>query len=43
MLLITSGRGVVGDRAGRRTVEVGDVVVARPGEWHWHGPPPTHP
>ena len=37
MLFVASGRGVVGDRSGRRTVEVGDVVVAQPGEWHWHG------
>lgn len=37
VLLVTSGRGVVGDRNGRRLVEVGDVVVAAPGEWHWHG------
>ena len=43
MLLITSGRGVVGDRAGRRTVAVGDVVVAQPGEWHWHGAAPDSP
>jgi quercetin dioxygenase-like cupin family protein len=43
MLLITAGKGVVGDRSGRRTVEVGDVVVAGPGEWHWHGAAPDSP
>jgi len=43
ILVITSGRGVVGDRSGRRTVEVGDVVVAQPGEWHWHGAAPDSP
>jgi quercetin dioxygenase-like cupin family protein len=40
MLIVTSGRGVVGDRSGRRIVEAGDVVVAGPGEWHWHGATP---
>ena len=43
MLVVTSGRGVVGDRSGRRTVEPGDVVVARAGEWHWHGAAPDSP
>lgn len=43
MLVITSGRGVVGDRSGRRTVEAGDVVVAGAGEWHWHGAAPDCP
>lgn len=43
VLLVTSGRGVVGDRNGRRTVEAGDVVVAGPGEWHWHGAAPDSP
>ena len=43
MLLVSSGRGVVGDRSGRRTVEPGDVVVAGPGEWHWHGAAPDSP
>ena len=43
MLIVTSGRGVVGDRSGRRTVEAGDVVVAGPGEWHWHGAAPDSP
>jgi 4-carboxymuconolactone decarboxylase len=42
-LIVTAGRGVVGDRAGRRSVEVGDVVVAAPGEWHWHGAAPDSP
>ncbi len=43
MLIVTFGRGVVGDRSGRRTVEAGDVVVAAPGEWHWHGAAPDSP
>ncbi len=42
MLVVTAGRGLVGDRSGRRTVEAGDVVVAGPGEWHWHGAAPDH-
>lgn len=37
MLVVTAGRGLVGDRTGRRVVGPGDVVVAAPGEWHWHG------
>jgi quercetin dioxygenase-like cupin family protein len=40
VLHIVSGRGVVGDVDGRRLVEAGDVVVAQPGEWHWHGATP---
>lgn len=40
MLVVTAGRGVVGDRYGRRLVGPGDVVVASPGEWHWHGATP---
>ncbi len=40
MLVVTAGRGVVGDRSGRRVVVPGDVVVASPGEWHWHGAAP---
>lgn len=40
LLIVTAGRGVVGDRSGTRTVEVGDVVVAHAGEWHWHGAAP---
>jgi quercetin dioxygenase-like cupin family protein len=43
MLVVTAGRGVVGDRSGRRTVEAGDIIVARPGEWHWHGAAPDSP
>lgn len=43
MLLVVSGKGVVGDRSGRRTVVPGDVVVAHPGEWHWHGAAPDTP
>ncbi len=40
VLHITSGQGVVGGVDGRRLVEAGDVVVAQPGEWHWHGATP---
>ena len=43
LLLFTSGRGMVGDRSGRREVGPGDVVVAGPGEWHWHGAAPGSP
>lgn len=37
VLHITAGRGIVGDRSGRREVEAGDVVAAMADEWHWHG------
>lgn len=40
VLHIVSGHGVVGATSGRRLVEAGDVVVAMPGEWHWHGATP---
>jgi quercetin dioxygenase-like cupin family protein len=43
VLTITSGHGVVGVESGRRLVEAGDVVVASPGEWHWHGATPFAP
>ena len=43
VLVVTSGRGLVGDRTGRREVGPGDVVVAQPGEWHWHGATPHSP
>ncbi|HEX2272744.1 MAG TPA: cupin domain-containing protein [Acidimicrobiales bacterium] len=43
VLHIVSGQGVVGDVDGRRLVEAGDVVVAEPGEWHWHGATPFSP
>ncbi len=43
MLVITEGHGLVGDASGRRLVGPGDVVVAGPGEWHWHGATPTSP
>jgi quercetin dioxygenase-like cupin family protein len=42
-LYIVAGRGVVGDTSGRRQVGPGDVVVARAGEWHWHGAAPDAP
>jgi quercetin dioxygenase-like cupin family protein len=43
VLQITSGEGVVGGVDGRRLVQAGDVVVAMPGEWHWHGATPFSP
>ena len=43
VLIVLSGRGVVGDRSGRRAVGPGDVVVAGAGEWHWHGAAPDSP
>ncbi len=43
VLHVTSGQGVVGGVDGRRLVEAGDVVVAMPGEWHWHGATPFSP
>ena len=43
VLHITSGQGVVGGTSGRRLVEAGDVIVAMPGEWHWHGATPFSP
>jgi quercetin dioxygenase-like cupin family protein len=43
VLVVTDGEGIVGDRGGRRTVRPGDVIAARPGEWHWHGATPTSP
>lgn len=43
ILVVTSGRGVVGDRSGRRQVLPGDVIAAGPGEWHWHGAAPDSP
>jgi quercetin dioxygenase-like cupin family protein len=43
VLVVLTGRGIVGDRSSRRTVLQGDVVVTRPGEWHWHGAAPDSP
>ena len=43
VLVVTAGRGVVGDRFARRAVGPGDVIVAHPGEWHWHGAAPDSP
>jgi quercetin dioxygenase-like cupin family protein len=40
LLVVTAGRGLVGDEQGRREVRPGDVIAARPGEWHWHGATP---
>jgi quercetin dioxygenase-like cupin family protein len=43
VLCVTSGRGIVANRHGRRQVEPGDVLTIDPGEWHWHGGTPTSP
>jgi quercetin dioxygenase-like cupin family protein len=43
ILVVTSGRGVVGDEGGRRQVGPGDIIAAAPGEWHWHGATPDSP
>lgn len=43
LLVIASGRGVVGTSEGRRVVAEGDVVAVMPGEWHWHGATPGSP
>lgn len=43
VLMVTTGRGVVGDASGRREVGPGDVIAAAPGEWHWHGAAPDSP
>lgn len=40
VLHIVRGRGIVADRAGRRTVEPGDTIIVHPDEWHWHGGTP---
>ncbi len=40
VLHVSGGRGIIGTRAGRRTVEAGDVVIVMPDEWHWHGASP---
>ena len=43
VLHVSGGRGIIGTRAGRRTVEAGDVVIVMPDEWHWHGASPDSP
>ncbi|MBA2436791.1 MAG: cupin domain-containing protein [Acidimicrobiia bacterium] len=43
LLVVTAGRGLVGDEGGRREVGPGDVIAAGPGEWHWHGATPDSP
>lgn len=43
LLVVTAGRGLVGDEHGRREVGPGDVIAAGPGEWHWHGATPDSP
>lgn len=41
ILIVTSGRGWVGDRQGERGgIRAGDVVWISPGEEHWHGADP---
>jgi quercetin dioxygenase-like cupin family protein len=37
VLYIIDGEGIVADGDGRHVVHAGDVVTARPDEWHWHG------
>ena len=37
VLHVTSGKGIVATRSGRRFIEPGDIVIVTPGEWHWHG------
>lgn len=41
LLVVVAGTGMVGDRDGAHEVAAGEVVAARPGEWHWHGAAPT--
>ncbi len=43
-LHVVSGRGIVGNRSGARDTFVsGDIVLAQPGEEHWHGAAADHP
>ncbi len=43
-LHVVFGRGRVGTRAGERdTFVAGDIVLAEPGEEHWHGADLDHP
>jgi quercetin dioxygenase-like cupin family protein len=37
VLHVTSGKGIVATRSGRRFIEPGDIVIVKPDEWHWHG------
>jgi quercetin dioxygenase-like cupin family protein len=37
VLHVTSGKGIVATRSGRRFIEPGDIVIVTPDEWHWHG------
>jgi len=37
VLYVTEGSGRVGTRDGVEEVNAGDLVVAAPGEEHWHG------
>ena len=43
VLIVTSGKGIIGNVDGRREVEAGDIVTVQPEEWHWHGATPTSP
>ncbi len=40
-IVITSGRGVFGDKNGVHIVEAGDVIANPATEWHWHGALPS--
>ncbi|MGQ0632132.1 MAG: cupin domain-containing protein [Sporichthyaceae bacterium] len=40
-IVITSGRGVFGDKDGVHIVEAGDVIANPATEWHWHGALPS--
>jgi quercetin dioxygenase-like cupin family protein len=42
-LYVTEGQGLICSRGGEAvTIRPGDVVLADPGEWHWHGAAPGH-
>ena len=43
VLIVTEGVGTVATEQERRTVTVGDVVLIRAGENHWHGAPDDTP
>ena len=40
-IIVTHGRGVVGDESGVHIVGAGDVITSPPGGWHWHGALPS--
>ena len=37
VLIVTAGRGIVATETEQRVVTVGDVILIRAGEKHWHG------